>query len=542
MTSLAASHPEHATGRQWLIAPVVAFAAFMQILDVSIANVSLVHIAGSLSASREESTWVLTSFIVANAIILPASGWLASVLGRKTYLLICIVGFVLTSLLCGLAPNLTWLIAFRAIQGFSSGGLGPTSQSILADSFPPHQRAMAFAIYGMAAMFAPAIGPTLGGWITDEFSWRWIFLINVPIGIMLFFAVLAMIDDPEHVRERRAQRRGKPIRIDYVGFGLLALGFGTLQLMLDQGEQRDWFSSEVIIAAGVTAVVSLTAFVLWVIGREDPIVDLSLLKNRNFAIANALMLMVGFSMFTTTALLPVMVQSLYGYTALLAGLVLSPGSFVIIFMMPLVAQMQKYVNARILIAIGLASSSLGLFVMTGINLQTDYWTISEIRILQLLGNAFLFGPVTTMAYQDMPNARSDGASAFLNLARNLGGSIGIAVLLTFLAHRTQFHHARMAEHISAGDPQYVSLVEAIQAKLAAAGAAGGDALMQAQAVIANMVNRQASMMGFLDCFYALAFVFAGLTLFALVMRGGKPARYARRGTPPERPAVEGEIV
>src|SRR5678815_1677930 len=212
MTALAAAHPEHASGRQWLIAPVVAFAAFMQILDVSIANVSLVHISGSLSASREESTWVLTSFIVANAIILPASGWFASVLGRKTYFLICIGGFVVTSLLCGLAPNLTWLIVFRFIQGLASGGLGPTSQSILADSFPPHQRAMAFAMYGMAAMFAPAIGPTLGGWITDEFSWRWIFLINVPIGAVLLWLVAAMVEDPEHVRERRAARRGKPIK------------------------------------------------------------------------------------------------------------------------------------------------------------------------------------------------------------------------------------------------------------------------------------------------------------------------------------------
>jgi DHA2 family multidrug resistance protein len=275
-------------------------------------------------------------------------------------------------------------------------------------------------------------------------------------------------------------------------------------------------------------------------------VDLSLLKNRNFAIANALMLMIGFSMFTTTALLPVMVQSLFGYTALLAGLVLSPGSFVIIALMPMVAQMQKYVNARILIAIGLAFSSFGLFVMTGINLQTDYWTISEIRILQLLGNAFLFGPVTTMAYYEMPNARSDGASAFLNLSRNLGGSIGIAVLLTFLAHRTQFHHARLAEHIAPGDPQYLSLVEALQAKMAAGAAAGGNALMQAQEVIARMIDRQASMMGFLDCFFALAFVFGAMTLFALFMKGGAPVRHPARGgaRPPTRelPDFDGEIV
>ena len=540
MSSLAASHPEHATGRQWLIAPVVAFAAFMQILDVSIANVSLVHISGSLSASREESTWVLTSFIVGNAIILPASGWFASVLGRKTYFLICIGGFVVTSLLCGLAPNLTWLIVFRFIQGFASGGLGPTSQSILADSFPPHQRAMAFAMYGMAAMAAPAIGPTLGGWITDDFTWRWVFLINVPIGIILFGAVIAMVDDPDYVREARERRRGRPIKIDYVGFALLALGFGTLQLMLDQGEQRDWFSSGMILAAGVTAVVSLVAFVLWVIGREDPIVDLSLLKDRNFAIANALMLMLGFSMFTTTVLLPVMVQSLYGYTALLAGLVLSPGSVVIILMMPLVAQMQKFINTRILIAVGLAVAAVGLYVMTGINLQTDYWTICGIRILQLFGNAFLFGPVTTMAYQDMPNARSDGASAFLNLSRNLGGSIGIAALLTFLAQRTQFHHARLAEHVTPGDPQYMSLIEALQAKILSAGAASGDALQQAQAMLSLMVNRQASMMGFLDCFFALALVFAGLVLFVVFMRGGKPVRQARRGPP--QGAIESEVI
>jgi DHA2 family multidrug resistance protein len=540
MTSIAAPHPEHVSGRQWLIAPVVAFAAFMQILDVSIANVSLNHIAGSLSAGREESTWVLTAFIVSNAIVLPASGWFASVLGRKTYFLICIGGFIGTSLLCGLAPDLTSLIVFRSLQGFASGGLGPTSQSILADSFPPHQRAMAFAVYGMAAMFAPAIGPTLGGWITDEFSWRWVFLINVPIGILLFFAVVAMVDDPEHVRERRERRRrAGPIRIDYVGFGLLALGFGALQFMLDQGEQRDWFSSEVIFAAGVVSAVALISFVLWVIGREDPIIDLSLLRDRNFALANAMMVMLGFSMFTTTVLLPVMVQSLYGYTALLAGLVLSPGSFVMILIMPFVAQLQRYMNARWLIAFGLAVGAIGLFVMTGINLQTDYMTIAEIRVLQLVGMAFLFGPVTTMAYQNMPNARGDGASAFLNLSRNLGGSVGIAVVLTFLSHRTQFHHARLAEHVTPHDPRLGTLLQSLEETLLAAGASGVDALARAHAMLAAMVNREASIMGFLDCFLALGVVFALLISLAFVMQGGAPVRRARASSP--RP-LDGEIV
>jgi DHA2 family multidrug resistance protein len=276
-------------------------------------------------------------------------------------------------------------------------------------------------------------------------------------------------------------------------------------------------------------------------GREDPIVDLSLLKDRNFAIANGLMFMIGFSMFTTTVLLPVMVQQLFGYTALLAGLVLSPGSFLIIVMMPAVAQLQKYVNARVLIAIGLVISPLGLFAMTGINLQTDFWTLCWIRVLQLAGNAFLFGPVTTMAYQNMPNARADGASAFLNLSRNLGGSIGIALLLTFLAHRTQFHHARLVEHISPGDPQYLSLIDAISAKMATGMMAGGDALLQAQTVIARMVDRQAMMMGYLDCFLALGAAFVAMALFAAFMRGGKPVRRSR-GAAPDRPAMDAEIV
>jgi DHA2 family multidrug resistance protein len=519
MTSVAAAHPERRTGRQWLIAPVVAFATFMEVLDFSIANVALVHIAGSLSAGREESTWVLTSFMVANAIALPASGWFASVFGRKRFFLACIAGFSAASLVCGLATSLTWLVVFRVVQGLAGGGLQPVAQSILADAFPPSQRGMAFAMYGISVMFAPAIGPTLGGWITDSFSWHWIFLINVPVGIVLFLLVGVLVDDPEHVEAERRRRRESPIRIDYIGFGLLALGFGSLQFMLDQGQTRDWFASDVILAALVVSVVALVSFVLWDAGREDPILDLRVFRSWNFVVASFLMFALGLAMFTSTVLLPVMVQQLFGYTAMLAGLVISPGAFLIMPVMPLVGRLVARFDPRILILFGLVMASSALFAMTGITMQTDFWTLASIRMHQMIGLAFLFVPITTLAYIGLPRELSNAASTLINLSRNLGASVGIALVTTFVAQRSQHHHARLVEHVAPHDPAYREMADALVRKFETSGAGPADALDRAHAMIARMIDQQSSLMAYIDCFYVQAVAIAALAVLLVVMRG-----------------------
>jgi MFS transporter, DHA2 family, multidrug resistance protein len=368
----------------WLIAITVGFAAFMEVLDISIANVALEHIAGSLSASQDESTWVLTSYLVTNAIVLPISGWLASTIGRKRYFIACIIGFSITSLLCGLAPRLAMLIVARGLQGISGGGLQPNSQAILSDTFPPAKRGQAFAAYGIAVVFAPAIGPTLGGWITDNFSWRWVFLLNVPVGILLSLMAARVLADPPVLMAERKARRGAGLRLDYVGFALLVVGMGALQIVLDKGQEDDWFGSSFIVHLSIVAALGLIVFVLWELRRADPIVDLRLLADRNFAIGNLLMFMLGFALLATTTLLPLFVQTQLGYTATDAGLVMSPGGFTVILMMPAVGLLIGKVDARLLLAIGFAGSALALFSMTRFDGEIDYATIAWARVYQSL--------------------------------------------------------------------------------------------------------------------------------------------------------------
>jgi MFS transporter, DHA2 family, multidrug resistance protein len=368
----------------WLIVVTVGFAAFMEVLDISIANVALQHIAGSLSASQDESTWVLTSYLVTNAIVLPISGWLASTIGRKRYFIACIIGFSVTSLLCGIAPSLAMLIVARGLQGISGGGLQPNSQAILADTFPPAKRGQAFAAYGLAVVFAPAIGPTLGGWITDNFSWRWVFLLNVPVGILLsLLAGRVLADPPAPAAERKAPRCAG-LQLDYVGFALLVIGMGALQIVLYKGQEDDWFGSSLIVHLSIVAALGLIVFVLWELRRADPIVDLRLLADRNFAIGNLLMFMLGFALLATTTLLPLFMQTQLGYTATDAGLVMSPGGFTVILMMPAVGLLIGKVDARLLLAIGFAGSALALFSMTRFDGEIDYATIAWARVYQSL--------------------------------------------------------------------------------------------------------------------------------------------------------------
>src|SRR6204780_2442201 len=417
----------------WIIALTVTLATFMEVLDTSIANVALPHIAGSLSAGTDESTWVLTSYLVSNAIVLPLSGWLSSIVGRKRFYMGCVAVFTISSFLCGLAPNLTMLIIFRVLQGLGGGGLQPSEQAILADTFEPRKRGMAFAVYGMAVVLAPAIGPTLGGWITDNFNWRWIFFINIPVGIISLILTNMLISDPPYMKQQK--RTG--FRIDYIGLGLLALGLGAMQVVLDKGQRDDWFGSNFIIVMTVICVVSLIAVGIWEWFHKDPIIDLHLFKDRSFAVGNMLMFMVGFALMSSTVLLPLFMQTVMGYTAEQAGLALMPGGFAILVAMPVVGFLLGRYDARRLLLFGMAMLSFALFHMTRFDTAIDFRTVATARIFQAVGLAFLFVPINTAAYAFIPKNKSNAASGLINLARNIGGSIGISLVTTMLARRTR---------------------------------------------------------------------------------------------------------
>jgi DHA2 family multidrug resistance protein len=494
----------------------------MEVLDVSIVNVSLQHVAGSLAATPDEATWVLTSYLVTNAIVLPISGWLSQTFGRKRYFLGCIIGFTLTSLVCGLAPTLGLLIVARAFQGATGGGLQPTSQAFLADAFPPEKRGQAFAAYGLAVVFAPAIGPTIGGWITDNFDWRWVFLVNVPVGIVLtMLATRVLADQPAEALTR--VRRG---HLDYIGFALLVIGMCALQIVLDKGQEDDWFSSSLITDLSITAVVALAAFVVWEWRRADPIVDLRLLADRSFAIGNLLMFVLGFALMGTTVLLPLFVQTLLGYTATDAGLVLSPGGFATMMMMPVVGALSGKIDARWMIAFGLAWTGVAMFHMSGFDASIDYATVAWARVYQSLGLALLFIPINTAAYQGVPAAKNANASALINMMRNIGGSVGIALMTTFLARREQYHQNMLVEHVTPYSAQTSQMLQHLRQVYLGAHAGAADALHQAQAQIYAMVQTQAATLSYIDAFWVMGVVLLAIMPLVLLLR--KPPRGGAR--------------
>src|SRR5579871_4176618 len=473
----------------WVIALTVTLATFMEVLDTSVANVALPHIAGSLSASTDESTWILTSYLVSNAIVLPMSGWFSSLIGRKRFYMSCVLLFTISSLMCGLAPSLGALIFFRVLQGVGGGGLQPSEQAILADTFPPRQRGMAFAVYGMAVVLAPAIGPTLGGWITDNFDWRWIFFINIPVGIISLFLTNMLITDPPYVKERSSK---STFSIDYIGLGLLAVGLGTLQVVLDKGERDDWFESRFIIWMSAVALIALVGTLIWEWNHDHPIIDLRLFKDRSFAIGNLLMFMVGFALLSSTVLLPLFLQTLLGYTAKEAGLSLMPGGFVIMAAMPLVGFLLSRYDARKMLLFGLVVVSLSLFNLARINLNIDFRTAAEARAFQALGLAFLFVPINTIAYAALPREKNNAASGLINLSRNIGGSLGISMVTTMLSRRTQFHQENLAGHINAGSLQTQQALANITHLLVSKGISAADASHQAYAFLQNSLLRQAT--------------------------------------------------
>src|SRR5580704_4605859 len=502
----------------WIIALTVTLATFMEVLDTSIANVALPHIAGSHSAGQDESTWVLTSYLVSNAIVLPLSGWLSSIIGRKHFYMGCVALFTISSFLCGLAPNLPMLIVFRILQGAGGGGLQPSEQAILADTFAPAKRGMAFAVYGMAVVLAPAIGPTLGGWITDNFDWRWIFIINIPVGIISLLLTNRLISDPPYMKEQK--RTG--FKIDYIGLGLLALGLGTLQVVLDKGQRDRWFVSHFILILTTISATVLLGVLIWEWHHKDPIIDLHLFKDRSFAVGNMLMFMVGFALMSSTVLLPLFMQTIMGYTAEQAGLALMPGGFAILVAMPLVGFLLGRYDARRLLFFGMAMLSFALFHMTRFDTAVDFRTLATARVFQAIGLAFLFVPINTAAYAFIPRNKSNAASGLINLARNIGGSIGISLVTTMLARRAQFHQASLVNNIHKGNPSLQAMISAATHLLMSRGSSAYQASQQAYALAANRLDQQATMLAYIDNFWLLAVAVLVMIPFVFLMKKVKP--------------------
>lgn len=513
--------PKH---NPWLIALTVTLATFMEILDTSIANVALPHIAGNLSAGVDESTWILTSYLVANAVILPLSGWLSSIMGRKNYYMASVVLFTLSSFLCGFAPSLGWLLVFRVLQGLGGGGLQPSEQSILADTFPTEKLGMAMALYGFAVVTAPVIGPTLGGWITDNFSWRWIFFINIPVGFLSIFLTSRMVEDPPTLFRRSL----KGSKIDVIGMSAITLGLASLQIMLDKGQREDWFSSNLIVALTAITLASLAFAVFWELREREPIVDLRLLGERNFFFSNVLMFMLGLILYGSTALLPIFLQTLMGYSATTAGLVLSPGGLVTMISMPLVGFLVAKVQPRYLIGFGLVVVGSSLFMMSGFSLKIDYRTAMLARVVQMAGIGFLWVPINAAAYAFLKPEKSTQASGFLNLSRNVGGGVGIAMATTLLARAAQTHQSVLSAHMSSLNPAFASALSETAQNLVASGATAARAAALAPVLLYQELGRQAAMLSYLDDFRFMAWVsFASLGLLFFL----KKSELRKEGVP-----------
>ena len=521
---------------KWAVALTVTLATFMEVLDSSIANVSLPHIAGSLGASQDEATWVLTSYLVANAIILPASAYLTTFIGRKKFYMICVVLFGVSSALCGLAPSLSLLVFFRILQGAGGGGLAPSAQAILAATFAPQDRGKAFALYGLAVVVAPAIGPTLGGWITDNYNWRWIFFINVPIACLSLFLTSRLVEDPPHiVREVKESKLGG-LKLDFFGFGLLASGFGSLEFILDKGQEDDWFGSRIITFFIVLCVTSLVTLIFWELYqlriKNRPILNLTLFRRKTFSISFILMFVLGFTLYGTTVLIPQFVQTLLGYTAELAGLVISPGGLCIVFCMPIVGILIGKLDPRWMIGFGFTIQAVSMILMHQFSLDSSFKYILWVRVFQSSGLAFLFIPINTISYTGVARAENNDVSGLTNLARNIGGSVGTAYIATMLSRGSQRHEAYMIRNLLPGNRAFDQQVNRLKplfhggahnmgSMLGGSQNLGG--VQTAQAFIYNQLHRQSSMLAYLDIIAILG-VFCACMIPLVVLIGKiKPA-------------------
>jgi DHA2 family multidrug resistance protein len=498
----------------WAIALTVTLATFMEVLDTSIANVALPHIAGSLGASQEEATWVLTSYLVSSAIILPISGWLSDRIGRKRFYMSCVALFTICSLLCGLAPTLPLLILARILQGIGGGGLAPSEQAILADTFSVEKRGQAFALYGMAVVVAPAIGPTLGGYITDNFNWHWIFFINLPIGLFSLWLSNRMVEDPPQIKARTKIKSP----IDFTGLALVASGVGCLEFFLDKGQEKDWFGDSMIVTVACLAACLLVTFVFWEWNHPDPIVDLKLLKNRNFGTAVFLQLVLGMVLFGSTVLIPQYLQTLLGYTAERAGMVLSPGGLILMVMMFVAGRTLGKVDPRLMVCCGYIAVAAGLYNLTRLSLDSAFGTVTLWRMLQVIGLPFVFIPISTLNYVGVPRNKMNQISSLSNFARNLGGSAGTALLTTFLARTAQVHQQQLAAHTGPGSIGYNRHIDALAAIFRIGGMPQVQAVQAAVGEAYQEMLRQASMLSYKNAFAVLAGTILCLTPLPWLMR------------------------
>lgn len=499
----------------WAIAVAVTIATFMEVLDTTIVNVALPHIAGSLSASSDEATWALTSYLVANGIVLTISGWLGDLLGRKRYFIICIAMFTVFSFLCGIADSLGQLIAFRLAQGFFGGGMQPNQQSIILDTFPPAKRGAAFGVAAMATIVAPVLGPTLGGFITDQTSWRWIFFLNVPVGVAAVFMVMALVEDPPWVKERKS--RG----LDVIGLTLITLGLGSLEIMMDRGQDEDWFSSGFIRLMAVTTVIGLTGAVAWLSVAKKPIVHLKVFKDRNYATSCLMIAAVGGILYSSAVMIPQLAQQYLNYTATWSGMILSPGGLMIIALIPMVGRLLKLTPARNLIAFGFTVMGLSMFYSSHLAANIDFLQLVVMRMFQTAALAFLFVPISTVAYMTLSRDLTPDGVALFSMFRNVAGSVGIALSTSYIARRAQAHQNYLTDHANPYNQPYNQLVTQYVAKLQALGHSAAEAKSMALGQIYRMIQTQAAIMSYSDGFIACGIVALAVAPFCFLMTSRK---------------------
>jgi DHA2 family multidrug resistance protein len=506
----------------WIITGAVSLAAFMEVLDTSIANVALPHIAGGLAASNDESTWVLTSYLVSNAIVLPLSGWLVASLGRKRFFLICIMFFTISSFLCGIAPSLGFLLLFRVMQGAFGGGLQPMAQSILGDSFAPEKRGLAFSLYGITTICAPAIGPTLGGWITDNYSWRWIFYINVPVGIVALLLVSQLVEDPPYILRLKARLSG----FDFIGFSLLTVGVGALQIVLDKGQEDDWFGSHFITTLVVIAVAGLVSLVLWEWFQKEPIVDVRLFKNFNVATTNLMFLMLGAALFSSTVLMPQLLQTLMGYTAQKAGMVLSAGALVVLVVLPMVGKLTTRFQARHIIAFGWIGLAVAMYISSKqVDLLMSFRSATLLRVWQYIPVAFLFVPLTLAGYVGLAPEKTNAAAGLMNFFRNMGQSVGTSAVTTLIARRSQYHQSVLVEYTASA--RFQASITALTMRLTRAGVSAHTAQQQAMGRLYALVQSQAAVLSYVDMYWLLAMASVIMFVASFLLKRNEPGKGAK---------------
>jgi DHA2 family multidrug resistance protein len=496
----------------WVVTAAVMLATFMEILDTTVVNVSVPHIAGNLGATVDEGTWVVTSYLVSNAIVLPMAGWLANRLGRRRMLMMCVTGFTLTSLLCGMATSLQWLIFFRILQGLTGGGLQPLAQAVLLETFPPKKHGTAMAAFGLGIILAPILGPTLGGYITDNFTWRWIFYLNLPVGIFSLLMMNAFVHDPHYIG------KNKEGRIDLWGIGFLALGFGMLQVVLDTGQRKDWFGSPQIRLWTFLCIFGLVALVIRELTAKHPIVDLRALKDRTFSAGVFIMTMLGFVLYASLMLLPIFLQTMLGYPALQSGLALSPRGIGSLVTMPIVGQLTNRYDPRKLIFVGIIVGSWTMFSLSHLNLNAGYWDIFWPQIIQGAAMALLFIPLMAVSMSAISKEKMGNATSIYNLMRNIGGSFGIATMTTFLARRSQVHQNHLVSHISAFDHTTQLTMRSMTAWFQMHGSNSVEASRKALGAMYGMVQQQAMMLSFVEAFWVMGIIFLGMVPLLFLLR------------------------